>query len=63
MIFGEQKAIFGILDNFVGQKVVLRFSEGHNFQFLCCPFPPVCLVPKKVLQIKHYTTEVVLRII
>jgi len=36
----------------VGQKVVLWFSEGQKH--------PICPVPETVLQIKHWTTEVVL---
>jgi len=44
----------------VGQKVVLWFGEGQKYQFLSCSLPPVCPVPESVLQIKHWTTEVVL---
>jgi len=40
--------------------VMLWFSEGQEFQFLSCHLPPVCLVLKSVLQIKHYTIKVVL---
>ena len=55
------KCYFGILENlYVGQKVVLWFGEGQKYQFLSCPLPPVCLVPETVLQIKHWTTRVVL---
>jgi len=52
---------FGILDNlYVGQKVVLWFSERQKYQFLSCPSPSVCPVPETVLHIKHWTTRVVL---
>jgi len=44
----------------MGQKVVLWFGEGQKYQFLYCPLPPVCHVPETVLQIKHWTTGVVL---
>jgi len=44
----------------LGQKVVLWFGGGQKYQFLCCPLPPVCPVPETVLQIKHWTTEIVL---
>ena len=29
---------------------MLRFGAGQKYQFLCCPLPPVCLVPETVLQ-------------
>ncbi len=55
------KCYFGILNNlYVGQKVVLWFGEGQKYKFLSCPLPPVCPVPETVLQIKHWTTVVVL---
>jgi len=41
------KCHFGILYNlYVGQKVVLWFSEGQEFHFLSCLLPPVCHVLK-----------------
>jgi len=59
-IFGRQNVIL-VLDNlYVGQKVVLWFGEGQKYQFLSCPLPPVYHVTETVLQIKHWTTEVVL---
>ena len=42
------------------QKVVMWFGEGQKFQFLSRPLPPDSSVPEIVLQIKHWTTEVVL---
>jgi len=42
------------------QKVVMWFSKGHKFLFLSCPLNPVCHVSKTVLQIKNYTTEVIM---
>jgi len=55
------KCYFGILDNlYMGQKVVLWFGEGQKYEFLSCSLSPVCLVPETVLQIKHWTTGVVL---
>ncbi|KEH24736.1 hypothetical protein MTR_6g004190 [Medicago truncatula] len=55
------KCYFGILDNlYVGQKVVLWFGEGQKYEFLLCPLPLVCPVPETVLQIKHWTSRVVL---
>jgi len=44
----------------MGQKVVLWYGEGQKYQLLSCPLPPVCPVLERVLQIKHWTTEVVL---
>jgi len=44
----------------VGQKVVMWFGEGQKYQFLSCPLPPVCPVPETILQIKHWTTGVVM---
>jgi len=59
--FWGTKCCFGYLDNlYVGQKVVLWFSEGQKYEFLSCPMHPVCPVPETVLQIKHWTTEVIL---
>jgi hypothetical protein len=58
--FWWTKCYFDILDNlYVGQKV-LWFGKGQKFQFLSCILPPICLVPKTVLQIEHWTTGVVL---
>jgi len=55
------KGYFGILDNlYMGQKVVLWFSEGREFQFLLCPMPPICPFPENGLQLKHRTTGVVI---
>jgi len=39
---------------------VTWFGEGQKIQFLSCPLPSVCPVPETVLQIKHWTTGVVL---
>jgi hypothetical protein len=37
------KRLFGILDNlYLGQKVVLWFSEGKEFQFLTNLCPLIC---------------------
>jgi len=60
-IFLWTKGYFGILDNFyMGQKVVLWFIKGQEFQFLSCLLPPICYVPETILQIKHCRTGVVL---
>jgi len=59
--FWGTKCYFGILNNlYVGQKILLWFTEGQNYQFLSCPLPPVCHVPETIIEIKHKTTEVVL---
>jgi hypothetical protein len=40
-MFGGKKMYFGILDHlYYGQKVVMWFSGGQEFLFLCCPLPP-----------------------
>jgi len=61
-IFGCQKAILVLLTICTYHKV-LWFSEEQKFQFLSCPLLSVCLVSKTVLQIKHYTIEVVMTFI
>ncbi|RHN60122.1 hypothetical protein MtrunA17_Chr4g0021971 [Medicago truncatula] len=59
--FWGMKFYFCILGNlYVGQKVVLWFGEGQKYQFLSCPLPPVFPIPETVLQIKYWTTGVVL---
>jgi len=55
------KCYFGILDNlYVGRKVVLWFGEGQKYQFLSCLLPAIYLASEIVLQIKHWTTWIVL---
>jgi len=44
----------------VVQKVVLWFREGQKYQFLSYYLPSVCPLPETILQIKHWTTEVLL---
>jgi len=39
---------------------VLWFGKGQKYQFLSYPLPPVCPIPETVLQIKHWTTGVVM---
>jgi hypothetical protein len=46
-----------ILNNlYVGQKIVMCFSEGQKFQFLSGPLPPICHVSEFFLQIKQCIT-------
>jgi len=58
--FWGTKCYFGILDKVVLWNKKLWFGEGQKYEFLSCPLPPVCPVPETVLQIKHWTTRVVL---
>jgi len=49
------KKLFLYLDNLhVRQKVRLWFNERQKFLCLFCLLPPVCHVPKTVLQIKRF---------
>ena len=39
---------------------MMWFGERQKYEFLSYPLPQICHVPETVLQIKHWTTEVVL---
>jgi hypothetical protein len=55
------KGYFGILDNLCwGQKVVMWFCGGQEFQFLCCPLAPSLSSTRNSFEIKHNTIKVVM---